>query len=67
MPRYAGDPRSLEAKYPGTCCTCGKAIRKGERIAYWPNGRKVYCWPCGEQPLREAQSEMAQEDGQYFC
>ena len=62
MPRYSLDPRKLTARFDSTCHKCGQRLRKGDDIAYWPNGRKAYCWPCGEQPLREAQALMHDED-----
>lgn len=64
MPRYQNDPRSITARFASTCKLCGGEIKKGEQIAYWPRTKSVYCWTCGEEPLREAQIAMAEEDAQ---
>ena len=39
--KYAGDPRQITARFPHKCHTCGKPIKKGETIIYWPNGKKA--------------------------
>ena len=43
MKRYGGDPYWTAARFGGTCAKCGAAIRRGQPIFYYPNGRKVYC------------------------
>ena len=43
MPRYSKDPRFTNARFDSKCAETGRTIKKGERIAYYPNGNKVYC------------------------
>lgn len=47
-PRYKGDPRWLQARYPGECDKCGEPFKKGARIFWYPNGRKAYSGRCAE-------------------
>jgi hypothetical protein len=35
-------PYFTAARFPGTCPETGKAIRKGDRIAYFPASRQAY-------------------------
>jgi hypothetical protein len=62
MPRYRNDPREMLARFNSKCAGCGEEIKKGERIAYWPNGKKAYHWKCGEADLRKCMAAMAAED-----
>lgn len=62
MPRYARDPRKTVARFASYCKDCGRPIRKGETIAYWPIRRVVKCWDCGEEELLTALAAMAEED-----
>lgn len=39
--KYAGDPRPMTSRFAGKCHTCGKPIKIGEEIIYWPNGKKA--------------------------
>ena len=48
MTRYAGDPRWIEARYPGNCRSCGSPFARGERVLYWPRRGAVSCGVCGE-------------------
>ena len=67
MPRYAGDPRWIEARYPGKCAGagCGAAIPKKARAYYFPKGRILYCTKCGEQKAAEFAAAAADEDNNY--
>ncbi len=49
--RYSLDPRWLTARFDSKCAKCARVIRRGERIFYYPNGRKAYCDgpECGSQ------------------
>ena len=38
---YSGDPRQITARFASKCHTCGKPIKKGEQIIYWPNGKRA--------------------------
>jgi hypothetical protein len=67
MPRYQGDPRWLEARYEGTCHKpgCEQAIRKGDRVFYYPKTRTVLARPCGhaEEAARDFEAHRQDEDG----
>jgi hypothetical protein len=54
MKRYQNlDPRWITAKFAGKCPSCNAAIGKGSRAYYYPNGKSVYCQPCGDDAQRE--------------
>lgn len=61
---YARDPFWLESRFPGTCAKCGAAIKTGERIFYYPNGKKAYSGECAEAASRDFQS-CAFDEAQY--
>jgi hypothetical protein len=51
----------MTAKFPSQC-RCGNAIKKGDRMFYYPNGRTALCQsPCGEKAAAEFQSHAADE------
>jgi hypothetical protein len=55
----------MTAKYPGTCYECGKAIKKGDDIIFWPaheQGRRVTCFKCGESGYLEFQNSVFDEE-----
>lgn len=60
MSQYAGDPRWMTARFNSTC-QCNAQMRKGERIFYYPNGRKALCSKCGEKASAEFESAKADE------
>lgn len=43
MKRYALDPYWLTVRFAGTCHTCGRPIKRGERAFYYPNGKHLFC------------------------
>lgn len=45
--RYAGDPRWIVARDPGTCRRCGGPVPAGARGFYYPHGRTLLCEECG--------------------
>jgi hypothetical protein len=45
--RYAGDPRWIIVRYPGTCRRCGETVPAGGRAFYYPHGRTLLCEACG--------------------
>jgi hypothetical protein len=51
MARYKGDPRWLEAKYAGKCTgnhgQRTQAIKRGDRVFYYPSSRTILAQPCG--------------------
>lgn len=62
MTRYAGDPRWIEARYPGNCRSCGSPFARGERVFYWPKRRAASCAVCGEVEARRFAAEAADEE-----
>ena len=66
--KYAGDPRQITARFPSTCHTCGKPIKKGEEIIYWPNGKKVGHLACDQADFARSIASFEDEErynGQY--
>ena len=55
MPRYSNDPRKIRARFGSKCPKCGKQIRKGDEIFYYPSERRAYCMSddCGAQMERD--------------
>ncbi len=55
MPKYQGDPRWINTRYPCTCANCGKAIKRGDNAFYYPRTRALYCEAdeCGGQANRD--------------
>jgi hypothetical protein len=62
MRRYAGDPRWVRARYPGTCRSCEAPIARGEHAFYWPRRGAVSCQVCGEVEARRFALEAADEE-----
>jgi len=59
--RYVNsDPYWLAARF-GSVCTCGKAIRKGDRIFYFPKGKRAFCEPCGKVEERGIIAERSMD------
>lgn len=54
---YSRDPYWLNAKF-ASVCACGKAIKNGDRIFYYPSCRKAVCEVCG----RKGQAEIDDDD-----
>ena len=66
--KYAGDPRQITARFPSKCHTCGKPIKKGESIIYWPNGKHAGHLACDETDYRNSLASFEDEErynGQY--
>lgn len=60
-----GDPYWMAARFGGACATtgCTDAIKKGDRIFYYPNGRKAFVGSCAENAARDFASCMFDERG----
>jgi len=65
-PRYQGDPYWTEAHYFSTCSRCGRHIRAGEQIFYYPKGRRVYCDAPGCGVACSAEFTAAAEDEAFM-
>jgi len=61
---YRGDPYWLTAKYAGTCRRCGRPIRPGEHVFYYPKTKSVYCSEpgCGEKESNSFHEAVQDED-----
>lgn len=55
------DVRRMDARFTSKCPDCGRIIKKGEEIVYWPLTRKAQCWKCGEDGYNSAQASYADE------
>ena len=62
MARYSGDPRWLTARFDSTCRKCGKRIKRGESIFYYPTGKVTYCaGECGKAASRDFEAAAFDE------
>ena len=55
---YSGDPRQITARLASKCHTCGKPIKKGEQIIYWPNGKHAGHLKCDEADYRNSLASL---------
>ena len=55
------DPRWLSARFASTCPKCGKRIKEGDEIYYFPRGRQAYCQDCGQPEYRRLLAEDSME------
>lgn len=62
MATYRNDPRWIDARYCGHCASCGKEIVRGDRIFYWPIGKKAECGECGGQSSARFAAECWDEE-----
>lgn len=58
--RVPRDPVWIKAKYPGTDID-GKPFKKGDKVLYWPNGKRFMQGPKAEQAWRDFQAQIADE------
>ena len=61
MSRYGRDPRTMTARYPGTCAECGEPFAAGAVIFYYPLGRKALSGECADRASREFAAAAADE------
>jgi hypothetical protein len=60
---YRGDPYWLNARFDSQCKKCGKKIKKGDRIFYYPKTKSPYCEkPCGELAEKDFRNMTEAED-----
>jgi len=64
MRRYVNkDPYQMTAKYNGVCSACGKPIKKGDTMYYWPanpRNKRSTC-ECGAADYRRFLCSVADE------
>jgi hypothetical protein len=56
--RYRRDPRWLTARF-ASACACGDRshrIERGERVFYYPIGKRAYVGACAERNARDFES-----------
>ena len=61
----ANDPRQITAKFNSQCKSCGKVIRKGEQLFYWPLTKTAKCTECGEADYRVSMAAI--QDEENYC
>ena len=64
--RYKGDPHWIIAKYPGTDAH-GRPFAKGERVFYFPNGKRIYAGPAADEASARFESERADDKGYGYA
>ena len=61
------DPFEMVSKFNSTCKKCGKEIKKGEKIVYFPLTKSAYHAECGAQSLAESRSAIMDEEVLNCC
>ena len=63
---YSGDPYWTTARFNSKCSGCGRGIKKGERIFYFPRTKDVFCDSdrCGRRESRSFEA-AAQDEFNY--
>lgn len=61
---YSGDPHWTTAKFDSVCSKvgCGKKIKKGAKIFYYPRTKSVYCEEHGKIAEKDFRSKVEEED-----
>jgi len=61
---YGGDPHWLSAKFDSVCSKvgCGKKLKKGDRIFYYPKSKSAYCEEHGKIAERDFRTKSEEED-----
>lgn len=66
MPKYAGDPRWIEARRWSKCSKkdCSEQIDKGMRAFYYPQGGHIFAVACGhaDEAARDFAAAKADEE-----
>jgi hypothetical protein len=60
MQRYSNDPRWITAKYLGTDIN-GRTFQRGERIFYYPLGKRIVSGEAAEQASRDFEAACFDE------
>jgi hypothetical protein len=63
---YKGDPRWMEAKYPGVDSK-GNSFRKGEEVLYWPSTKTFMTGPEAKAAWQKFLSEKGDEEGNPYA
>jgi hypothetical protein len=57
---YSRDPYWLRARFASTC-KCGAAIKKDERIFYYPSTKTALCPECSEKAAADFNASVQDE------
>ena len=52
----------MTSRFESTCHTCGKKIRKGEQIIYWPLTKDAGHLTCDDESYRKSLESFADEE-----
>ncbi len=61
MARYSNDPYWLTTKRAGYCANCAAAIRPGERVFYYPKGKRIFSGECAKRAAADFNCAAADE------
>ena len=67
MGRYYRDvtPRLITARYAGVCCGCKAAVKRGDEVLYYPNGKAIECRTCAVPTLGMLDDERSMRARSY--
>ena len=51
----------IKARYATNCAKCKREIKEGWTVYFNPDGKKVYCKPCGT-PMQKAEAEETKKN-----
>ena len=57
LSRYAGDPRTIVVRFLGRC-KCGVTIQPGVRAFFYPKGKSLHSFECGNGCGQAAQADF---------
>ncbi len=60
--RIDGTPRLIAAKFESKCA-CGKSIKRGDEILYFPAARRAECRDCATPTLEALADEQMSDMG----
>lgn len=63
---YKGDPRWMEAKYPGMDSK-GNSFRKGDEVLYWPSTKTFMTGKDAKDAWQKFMSEKGDEEGNPYA
>ena len=60
---FPRDPYWLAARFSSDCAKCGRTIKAGEQIYYFPNSKTVFCDAddCGQHEARQINAALQDE------
>lgn len=61
MRRYHNDPKWITARFASRCDQCGAEIKKGDRLYWFPRGKRGYCETHGQEHAARFEAEAFDE------